>query len=235
VTTPDGVVVAELQQPPAPGSATSAWPRFTWVLAPVAFDLPNQLTAGPYAVNLTFVGEGGASLSCGTVADLVVTPRPRVFELPEPPTTESADFAGTIGLLGYQVMPDDKAQTLLLTIWWRAKTSPPQDLKRFVHLYDPVTEIIVAQDDAMPRDWRYPTSWWATGEIVSETIALATTGIPDGTYRIGVGWYDPESLTRLPATLVDGTPVPNDRVTLGEPVVLPAGSAEGRRWPWAVP
>jgi hypothetical protein len=101
-----------------------------------------------------------------------------------------------------------------LTLWWQAATAPAQDYKRFVHLYDPATEIIVAQDDAMPRAWAYPTTWWAAGEVVSETVTLDISAVPTGEYRLGVGWYDPATFDRLPAIDAAEQPHPLNRVTL---------------------
>ena len=101
-----------------------------------------------------------------------------------------------------------------LTLWWQAATSPTEDYKRFVHLYDPTTENIVAQDDAMPRAWAYPTTWWVVDEVVSETVTLDMSAASPGDYRLGVGWYDPATLDRLPATDAAGQPHPSNRVTL---------------------
>jgi len=72
----------------------------------------------------------------------------------------------------------------------------------------------------MPRAWTYPTTWWVEGEVVSETVTLdisdrADAGaVPPGAYRLGVGWYDPATLDRLPATGAAGQPHPHNRVTL---------------------
>lgn len=232
ITGPGGGIIAEVEQPLAAGSKTSAWPRFTWVLSPVAFDLPSQVDAGTYRVELTLQADEGESTACGAVGGLTIAPRPRVFDPPEPPTPELATFGEAIRLLGYDTATGEGGQTLSLTLWWQAVTAPTEDLKRFVHLYDPVTESIVTQDDAMPRDWTYPTSWWASGEVVSETIRLDINNVANGSYRLGIGWYDPATSTRLPATLDDGGPAPADRVTLQERVTL---TSLYRRWPWLSP
>ncbi|MBN1249381.1 MAG: hypothetical protein JXC32_17100, partial [Anaerolineae bacterium] len=233
VTAPDGKTVAEVEQPLARGSRSSEWPRFAWVLAHVDLDLPDQLDAGPYNLALTLTDAEGDVKACGVVGDLAILPHPRVFELPDLPTAQTARFGGIVQLLGYETVLDRRNRTLDLTIWWQATASPRADFKRFVHLYDPATESILAQDDAMPRDWQYPTSWWAAGEIVSETIALDIAGIPSGSYRLGIGWYEPTTVTRLPATLADGTPAPAGRVTLEQSVVLRPG--DRLRWPWSRP
>lgn len=216
----DGSVVTESQQPLAIGSRTSEWPRFTWVRSSVLLDLPNQLEPGPHTIELTLMDEHGTVQTCGAVASLTIAPRPRAFEIPDLSSAQTAMFGDTIRLLGYETVVNNQDQTLNLTLWWQAITDPAHDLKRFVHLYDPSTESILAQDDAMPRDWTYPTSWWVAGEVISESITLAIGDIPNGDYQLGIGWYDPTSVTRLPAETGDGVSAPADRITLDQPVTL---------------
>jgi hypothetical protein len=230
VIAPNGAPVSEIEQSLAVGSRTSQWPRFTWVLSPVALDLPNQLDAGTYAIELSLLSGNAVAENCGAVAEVTVSPRPRVFEPPELPNPESAGFGDVIELLGYETIIDSQQQTLDLTVWWQAITPPAADLKRFIHLYDPSTEEIAAQDDAMPRDWTYPTSWWVAGEVISETISLDLSNVSEGSYRLGVGWYDPATTTHLHAVRSDGTPAPEDRVTLRQTIQL--GDTTRRGWPW---
>ena len=128
---------------------------------------------------------------------------------------QEASFGEVVQLLGYDLV--SAKDSLTLTLWWRAAKMPAQDYKRFVHLYEVESGAVLAQDDAMPRDWTYPTSRWIAGEVVSETITLAAEGLPPGVYRLGVGWYAPETGVRLPARDEDGQAVPDDRVTLSEP------------------
>ena len=128
--------------------------------------------------------------------------------------SQEAFFGEVMRLLGYDL--SSAKDELTLTLWWQAAKTPAQDYKRFVHLYNVESGAVPAQDDAMPRDWTYPTSRWVAGEVVSETITLATEGLPPGAYRLGVGWYVPETGARLPARDEVGQPVPDDRVTLSE-------------------
>ncbi|MGC9395290.1 MAG: 6-pyruvoyl-tetrahydropterin synthase-related protein [Anaerolineae bacterium] len=207
-----GNVAGSAEGPLAPGSRTSEWPRHTWVRAPVHIDLPPLLSPGAYDVRLTLLDGTNMQSECMFRARVTVTPRPRVFEIPEIPYPLAASFGDEIRLLGYDVQRAEDVVTL--TLWWQAATAPAQEYKRFVHLYDPATEAIVAQDDAMPRAWTYPTTWWAAGEVVSETVTLDISTVPTGEYRLGVGWYDPATLDRLPAIDAAGLPHPLNRVTL---------------------
>ncbi len=208
-----GVVVGSTEGLLAPGSRTSEWPWRTWVRSPVHVDLPPVLSPGTYDLRLTL-----ADVVCTLRERVTVTPRLRAFDVPAIPHPLAADFGGEIRLLGYDMQRAGDVVTLVL--WWQAATSPTKDYKRFVHLYDPATENIVAQDDAMPRAWTYPTTWWAASEVVSETVTLDVSdradagAVPPGEYRLGVGWYDPATFDRLPATNAAGQPHPLNRVTL---------------------
>ncbi|MCJ7550869.1 MAG: hypothetical protein MUQ30_14440, partial [Anaerolineae bacterium] len=217
---PDGAVVGQLDQPLAAGSRTSDWPRHTWVLSPVNLDLPSRLDAGIYTLELVLGGETTEPVQCGTIGSLAVEARPRLFAVPVLPNAQQASFDETIRLLGYDFSVDDRQDHLALTLWWQALDTPSQDVKRFVHLYDPTTETVPTQDDAMPRNWTYPTTWWLPGEVVSETLSLDLANVQPGTYHLGVGWYDPETLDRLTAILPSGEAAPSNRITLRDAVIL---------------
>jgi hypothetical protein len=97
---------------------------------------------------------------------------------------------------------------------WRAERSMDVDYKVFVHVADPATAIPVAQDDAMPVQWRYPTTRWAPGEIVVDTISISLQDAPTGTYELALGVYNPASGERLPIVDGDGAPQVDGRLVL---------------------
>ncbi|MBN1248636.1 MAG: hypothetical protein JXC32_13335, partial [Anaerolineae bacterium] len=214
----NGDMVTALDAPLAVGSRTSEWPRHSWVLSPQRLDLPQRLDEGPLELYLTLEASDAEATACGRVATIGVLSRPRVFSTPTPAHTQHATFGDDIVLLGYDLerhtTRTSHESSLSLTLWWQASQAPLQDLKRFVHLYVKETEAIVAQDDAMPRGWTYPTTLWVAGEVISETVTLDLSGIPPGTYNVGVGWYDPSNSTRLAVTAADPAAVKSDRLTL---------------------
>ncbi|NBD36830.1 MAG: hypothetical protein GVY30_12650, partial [Chloroflexi bacterium] len=216
--TPEGDAITHVDGPIAPGSKTTAWPPQTWVKEPVHLDLPATLPAGEYPLQLQLHTEltSTPAITCTLPDAITIAPRPRTFEAPSLPYEQRVAFGDKIRLLGYEL--DQQADTIKLTLWWQAQQAPARDHKRFVHLYDPATEEIIAQDDAMPRAWAYPTSLWAANEVVSETISLAIEEIGAGEYRLAVGWYDPETATRLRALDNAGQPLPADRAIL-RPVI----------------
>jgi hypothetical protein len=214
LVTTSGDIVRASDAPLAVGSRTSDWPEDAYVVSPQHIDLPQQLAAGPSELHLALEGSNSGVTVCGRVAVIDVLPRPRAFVLPTPTHPQVAGFGDSLVLLGYDLVLAPLDAGLSLTLWWQANQIPASDYKRFVHLYSPEAEVIAAQDDAMPRDWAYPTSLWAAGEVVSETIELDLAGVSLGAYSLGVGWYDPATTTRLAVTAADPSSIQSDRLTL---------------------
>jgi hypothetical protein len=146
------------------------------------------------------------------VAYVPLKERPRSFDVPPIETQARAEFGGQMRLLGYDLAQSPSALTL--TLHWQAMRTMPADYKVFVHLFDPATEIIATQDDAMPLRNTYPTRWWAKGEVVSNAIPLSLANVPAGQYRLAVGVYDPNTRDRLEATESTGAAVPDNRLIL---------------------
>jgi hypothetical protein len=121
-------------------------------------------------------------------------------------------------LLGYQL--DHNGDRLSLTLDWRSEQRMETDYKIFVHVFDPATGVPVAQDDAMPHRWAYPTTFWGTGEVVEDVIPISLKGVPAGAYGIAVGVYDPATMERLPVVDGAGRPRADDRLVLAGETIL---------------
>ena len=205
---------------------TSLWPPGALVSDRYLLALPDDLPpAAGYHLQVVLyqmpalepVGQaqiGVFALPLETVFE--AQPVARTFVLSRLERPLGVDFSGEIRLAGYNLEAvGARTGPARLTLWWQALQAPRADYTVFVHLFDPDTDAIVAQSDAMPRGGAYPTSWWATGEVVSETVTLSLEGIPEGTYRLAVGLYD-RTVTRLAATGPDGQRLPADRAILPE-------------------
>ncbi|MGD9099648.1 MAG: 6-pyruvoyl-tetrahydropterin synthase-related protein, partial [Anaerolineae bacterium] len=172
-----------------------------------------QVTLGPFALPLE--------------SPLIFEPPRRLFELPPLSYPLDVDFANGdhIRLAGYDLTKDAPLVTchspLALTLWWVAQRQPQVDYTTFVHLFDPETETIVTQHDAMPHQGSYPTSGWLADEVVSDTVQLSLDNVPPGNYRLAVGLYDVATDTRLPAIGPDGVPLPHQRLVLPDEVTVP--------------
>jgi len=159
------------------------------------------------------------ALSPVGVAYIPVKERPRSFNVPPLETTVGAGFGGQMQLLGYDVV--QTSDVLTLTLHWQAEQAMTMDYKVFVHLFDPATETIPRQDDAMPLRNTYPTRWWAEGEVVSDAIPLSLSGVPAGQYRLAVGVYDPTTDDRLSTNDRAGFPLSSNRLVLESQIKIP--------------
>jgi hypothetical protein len=73
---------------------------------------------------------------------------------------------------------------------------------------------IVTQDEFEPHGGSYPTSIWSAGEQVPDAYLLNISGVPQGTYQVYVGLFNPDN-TRILA--LDG----RDAVFVGQIDVTP--------------
>jgi len=143
-----------------------------------------------------------------------IEPPVRNFTTPTLSHSLDAVFGDQIQLLGYDLKREGAA--LKIDLAWKALRTIDRNYKVFAHVFDPATEKVVAQWDAMPRDNAYPTSRWIANEIVTETLTIPLTDVPAGDYRIAVGLY--ESAGRLPISGTTGIDAANQRVILGEEI-----------------
>jgi hypothetical protein len=145
-----------------------------------------------------------------------IEPPTRNFTAPDMPHALDAIFDDQIQLLGYDLKREGEGGVLKIDLAWQALRDITGNYKVFAHVYDPATETIAAQWDAMPRDNAYPTSRWIANEVVTETLSIPLTDVPPGEYRIAVGLYEPAG--RLPVSGTTGIDAGNRRVKLEEEI-----------------
>lgn len=208
-------------------------PKLPWGLYPTSMWQPGELVTDRHTVPLQagkandqaqtleviLYDLASAVLAPVGAAYVPVKERPRNFDIPPMQTPVGAKFGGQMRLLGYDLARTPDALTL--TIHWRAMRTMPTDYKVFVHLFDPATEAIPVQNDAMPLRNTYPTRWWAKGEIVSDAISLPLVNVPTGQYRLAVGVYEPLTSDRLEAIDGTGSPLPANRLLLERQIEIP--------------
>jgi hypothetical protein len=138
--------------------------------------------------------------------DARIINRPVTTELPAPPQLESGTvWSNGLTLVGYDLEREGQQETL--TLYWRVDAAQPLALKRFVHAVD-ANGTMVAQADATPENGGAPMATWQPGEYVIDEVRLA---LPSGAQldQLRVGWYDPATGSRIPATGPDGMPLPD--------------------------
>ncbi len=133
---------------------------------------------------------------------------------PVPLADEASD--DRLAFLGYwlsetRLAPDSR---LYIRLFWQAQSRPSRNYTTFVHLLatQPDGSLSrVAGVDAPPGGGSCPTSDWQPGEIVVDELQLVLPAdLPEPSYRLAIGFYDPANGQRLP--------IPNhpaDQIVLG--------------------
>jgi hypothetical protein len=216
----DGGAVLEYQALPlASDYPTSLWPQNAVVASRGELRLPPDIPVGQYRVAVA-VEDMASGEEVGTfdLPDPVrVAEVERNFAIPEMQVAVDADFGAQVRLLGYDLQRE--AGSIRLTLHWQALTAMAKDYKVFVHLFDPQTETIVAQQDLWIGGEIYPSTRWVANEVVSNTIELGMGGVPEGDYRLAVGLYTANG--RLPIAAAVGFTVSADRLVLSQTDIMP--------------
>lgn len=209
-----GMVQQSLDAPPCADWPTSDWPAGAIAIGRHRLQIDPYLPPGQYTLTVELLGTGQPA----TLTHLDIASLPRTFEpLVQIAHTLDARFGDEFRLLGYDLGRD--GDTLKLTLHWKALRRTDTFYKVFVHVLDPATEAIVAQDDAAPRRWTYPTTWWEAGEVVSDDIPLPLGDVPAGRYRLVVGMYCPDGGERLSVINAAGEEQPERRLVLPTEIV----------------
>ena len=229
----DGVALSQTDAQPGYGfNPTDGWPAGEPVYDWLSLRLPNALTGPPpYPLVMTlYDATTGEQLLVRRVGELVAgddgptyQPIAPVFAPPVGiapiEVTFGHDNRELIRLRGYETAQTEGV--LSVTLHWEALGDIPGDFTRFVHLLDP-SGAVVAQVDSQPVANSYPTGQWLPGEFVADTARLDVSALPEGEYRLAVGFYRPvEGLPRLDAA-APGGPLADGRALLPEIITLPA-------------
>ncbi|MEW5959343.1 MAG: hypothetical protein AB1801_16555, partial [Chloroflexota bacterium] len=183
------VVIDGFELPVAPGAP----PGVYWLnvglyekIKGAAVSLPLMAEGQPTDVtSVTFgpVKIGGPPP--GVVAAAIAPGRPLAVAL-----------GAAIRLRGYDLT--QTPQNLDLTLYWESLASPPLDYTVFVHVRNQAGAT-VAQLDRPPVNGAYPSSLWASGELIPDRLLVPLAqDLPAGEYTLVVGMYDFASGARLP-------------------------------------
>ena len=142
-------------------------------------------------------------------------------------------FGDSITLTGYDLTksqspisnlqsPISNLPIYQLTLYWHCLGPISTDYTVFVHLVRADGGPgIYGQQDSPPLRGTYPTSQWQPGQTLADDAEFTVhADAPAGAYTLVVGWYDPATGARLPATDAAGQPL-GDHVRLGTITVQP--------------
>ncbi len=173
-----------------------AWPMASRHPVSYTFPVDWAVPPGVYSLQASLVPEGDAPARPLTAHLLDVQILDPAAARPTAPRPVDVTLGADLRLHGYCLTVEGDA--LRLDLHWQALRQMDADYKFYLHLLDAESGALAAQQDVMPRDWAYPTSWWGEREVVADRITLPLAAVPAGTYRVGFGAYDPLTGERLP-------------------------------------
>lgn len=124
----------------------------------------------------------------------------------------TGNWQNGLALKGYTLSPQPvgPGETLSVNLFWTTSQPVAENYMVFVHLLDENGQI-KAQNDALPRAGAYPTPWWQPGIMVEDGHRVSIPqDVPQGAYRLVVGFYLPETGARL------GLTSESDHLSLGQ-------------------
>jgi hypothetical protein len=194
-------------EPLSPTWPTSHWDTDEVMRGDYALQTSPYLEPGTYTLTLT-LADSSTKIAVGHPITLGLLQ----IETLQPAHPLHVLWGNVILLRGYELQRS--AELLELTLYWQAQQRMDVSYKVFVHLIDSTTGTIVAQEDAVPRRWTYPTSLWKRDEVVEDTISLPLDEVPPGQYYLVLGLYDEGTGERLPVYSADGEQYPGDAMPL---------------------
>lgn len=195
------------------GAPTSTWERGdVW---PDGHDLtiPPEAPSGYYRVDLSFYDPD----TLDPVGDTYTVDFIRVGATSPPATAASTPVLGErIRLIEPGIQPKtlQPGSTFSVHLTWQSIKPIEKDYTVFVHLIGP-DGALVTQQDTQPLGGFFPTSFWRTGQPVTDSYTLSVPAdAPAGTYEVRAGMYDSTTGKRL--TVPDDIDVGHDAVILAK-------------------
>jgi len=129
-------------------------------------------------------------------------------------------YEETAILRGYNVTPTQDTwavgSDVTVELFWEPTQQTKRLLTVFFHVLTPnaagnlVLANESAQDDQWPQEGRVTTQTWKPGKLYRDVHTVTLPASPDGTYTLAVGFYDGETLERIP-------PIPGTYAALAGP------------------
>ena len=188
-----GVSQQSARVPLVPGYPTNQWQSGDQWRGFYRLPLPASLDRGVY--QLTMSTDAGEVISLETV--VIDTPEHH-FDPPVMTYAQEMGFGQVAKLAGYDLPTKLKpGNALPITLLWQSKGETPVNYKSFVQLLDDSGRLVVGSD-AIPDEWRRPTTGWIEGEYITDRHhMIVPEDLKPGAYQILIGLYEVNSLERL--------------------------------------
>ncbi len=203
---------------------TDVWQPGEIVRQNIGFQLPDELAAGRYRVQVQAQTGDGVALSLYGAAEndwaevftFVVEARTRSYVPPLSRTRRDVRFGDVLRLRGYRLERQivRPGESVALTVYWQAMEKPPQMYAVFNHLRL-LDNTSLWHGDSWPQAGLYTTEHWRKNEVVAEAYTIVVPkDAPPGDYPLYTGVYNPFSGDRLPAVTSNGERLLNDEFVL---------------------
>ncbi|MEZ4667689.1 MAG: hypothetical protein R3E39_07200 [Anaerolineae bacterium] len=138
----------------------------------------------------------------GHIADIAIR-QYKSWDIPasEIDSAEIARFGDIAELVDFKIFMNSHED---VTIWlyWRPLKTTTSPLKVFVHMLGSVNPAtgspIWTQDDQYPQGGHTGSDIWKIGSLYRDIYRLSLNDVPEGTYSVEIGFYDPTTNVRLP-------------------------------------
>ena len=172
------------------GYPTKNWSRKEVLTGYHRMLVPAEIPAGEYQMGIQLLDVNGESFGDLMMLDhqMTITEPDRSFDEPNYAYESDIEWDNGLTLLGYDF--DESGEIRLV---WQTNQLQNHSLRLFVHILNQ-GDLIIAQSDGIPVDWTRPITSWIPEEYVTTTHSF---DLPDGDYRIRLGWYDPVSGDRI--------------------------------------
>jgi hypothetical protein len=142
----------------------------------------------------------------GPYGDVLHLYFPPHFQPPQPQAQQQQRFGDGISLFGYDLIREKQGGTAVVKVglYWHSDQKPSANYTVFLQLLDANGAFIWGWDNP-PCRRTCPTESWQPGEYLRDeyTVPLDTL-LPDATYTLVAGMYDPTTGQRLPLLSASG-------------------------------
>lgn len=135
------------------------------------------------------------------------------------PTETLASFDQGVSLQSYEWPAETVAPgaTVTLQVWWRASGPTAESYTIFAHLFG-ADVALLTQDDQLPQEGRYPTTFWGPGEVIRDSYTFTIPeDAPPGPTTAALGFYRLQDNRRLAR---QDTTTPPDAVVIPGPTIV---------------
>jgi hypothetical protein len=201
----NGASQQKIQYPLTDLEPNETWPINTIGQGYYPIPLDPVLTDGQYDLKMQLIRipQGSPESDTWSLGEVIIQSTPCELPVRENATDVNATFGSELFL--QDIIIEQDSDHLGINMSWLSLKEMIENYKIFVHLIDSDTGALVAQSDAMPVNWQYPTSLWWSGNWVKDTVSLELEGLPEGRYLLSIGVYAESTGERLEVVNSDGS------------------------------